>query len=73
MNNSKNTVEFLNRISSKTRAMILKNIADHYGITPQQAFDEVTDEEAEHLLDYVTGPPRDAVSLFMHNAGLRGF
>jgi hypothetical protein len=44
---------------------ILKNIADHYGISMEQAYREITDEDAEHLLDYVTGPTRYAVQALM--------
>jgi DNA-binding XRE family transcriptional regulator len=49
---------FLDVIDAKTKAEILNNIANHYGITAEEAFAEVTDSEAEHLLDYVTGPAR---------------
>ena len=59
------TANFLAAIDSKAKAMILENIAAHYGITAQQAYDEVTDEEAEHLLDYVTGSCRAATSALM--------
>jgi len=73
MSKSKNTQEFLDRVPAGMKKMILSNIARHYGITTQQAFDEVTDPDAEHLLDYVTGAERDGVSLFMQVSGLRGF
>lgn len=59
------TANFLASIDNKSKAMILENIAAHYGITAQQAYEEVTDEEAEHLLDYVTGPCRAATSVLM--------
>lgn len=65
------TKEFLAATDEKCRAAILKNIADHYGITSEAAFAEVTDPDAEHLLDYVTGPMRAAVSVIMERHGLK--
>jgi len=54
---------FLAAIDSKTKADVLGNIAKHYGISPEEAYDEVVDDDAEHLLDYVAGPMRAAVSV----------
>ena len=65
------TAKFLTVIDAKTKAEILNNIAKHYGITAEQAFAEVTDAEAEHLLDYVTGPARLATSALMQRHGLK--
>jgi hypothetical protein len=59
------THNFLSLIDMRTRQAILKNIADHYGISMEQAYREITDEDAEHLLDYVTGPTRYAVQALM--------
>lgn len=68
--NAATTKTFLASTDAKTRNEILANIASHYGITSAEAFAEVTDEEAEHLLDYVTGPIRTATSLLMKRHGL---
>ncbi len=65
MTNAQTNKKFLSAIDSKTRSIILTNIAKHYGITQAEAYAEVTDNDAEHLLDYVTGQERSAVSLFM--------
>lgn len=65
------TAKFLAVIDAKTKAEILNNIAKHYGITVEQALAEVTDEEAEHLLDYVTGPVRTATSVLMQRHGIK--
>lgn len=65
------TAAFLNAIDAKTKAAILENIAKHYGITSEEAYEEVTDAEAEHLLDYVTGPERAATSVLMQKHGYR--
>ena len=68
MTNAQTNKKFLSAIDAKTRSIILTNIANHYGVTQAQAYAEVTDNDAEHLLDYVTGPERSAVSLFMRTA-----
>ena len=69
MTNGQTTAAFFKIIDAKTRALILDNIAEHYGITREAALEEVTHDEAEHLLDYVTGPERAATHLFMQRAG----
>lgn len=71
MTNGKTTKLFLGVISKEAKERILKNIADNYGISNQEAYDEVTGIEAEHLLDYVTGGERAATSLLMQMRGLR--
>jgi len=70
MTNAQTNKAFLNATDAKTRAMILANIANNYGITSADAFEEVTDDEAEHLLDYVTGAERAATSVLMQLHGL---
>ncbi len=65
MSNGSTTKAFLETVEPKAKAAILQNIAAHYGITVQEAFEEVTDPEAEHLLDYVTGSERAATSVLM--------
>jgi hypothetical protein len=72
MNYAETTAAFLGVIDSKTRAAILSNIAQHYGITSTEAYVEVTSCEAEPLLDYVTGPERAATSLLLRRHGLVG-
>ena len=73
MADGSNNARFLSKIDSKSKSMILENIAKHYGISTQEAFSEVTDSEAEHLLDYMTEPARSAASVLMQKHGLRGF
>jgi hypothetical protein len=65
MTNSEINAAFLQSTHPKVKARILDAIADHYGITSAQAFDEVTDSEAEHLLDYLTDPIRLATGVLM--------
>lgn len=66
MTNSEITKAFLLNIDTKTANLIVDNIAGHYGITTDEVFDEIYDQEAESLMDYVTGEIRPVVSLFFN-------
>lgn len=66
MNATVNTA-FLASLDSKVKNEILTNIANHYGITTQEAFEEITDPEAESIMDYLTGNVRATASLFFRN------
>jgi hypothetical protein len=68
--NPERTIQFLTLIDAKTKARILENIANHYGISPEEALEEVTGDGAEHLLDYLTGPVRAAASALMFRHSL---
>ena len=61
---------FLSLIDAKTNDEILTAIANHYGITKNEALDEITGDEAEPLLDYLTGATRTAISLLMGKKAL---
>ena len=61
--NSQINQKFLASITPQIKALILGNIARHYGISPDAAFSEVTGEEAENIMDYVTGRDRLAISI----------
>ena len=65
MNNAQVTKMFFAATDAKTKAEVLTHIANNYGITQAEALDEVTDEEAESLLDYLAGSIRTAVSVLM--------
>ena len=67
------TARFLNAIDPRTKDAILNSIASHYGISQADAYEEVTDDEAEHLLDYLVEPMRSATSVIMQACGVRGF
>lgn len=71
MTNSQLNSAFFAAIPAVTKNEILKEISKHYGISVDEAFEEVTHEEAEHLLDYVTKSIRNAVSGLMQKHGLR--
>ena len=70
MRNSEINKQFLAKIDKKTSEEILSNIANHYGITKEDALTEVTDIDAENLLEYITGPQRSAASALMQRYGL---
>lgn len=70
MTNAQITRRFFALTDSKTKASVLDSVAARYGITRQQAEDEVTDLEAESLLDYLTGAVRTATHLLMKRHGL---
>lgn len=63
MTNAQINESFLCSLAGKTTNLILANIANHYGITPDEVMDEITHEDAENILDYVT-VDRPAVSLY---------
>jgi len=69
MSNATTTARFFKVTDKRIKAEILANIAAHYGITAEEAEAEVTHPEAEHLLDYVTGPTREATSMIMKRRG----
>ena len=64
--NSSITANFLKSLDPKVKDEILTNIAKHYGISNQEAFEEVTDDDAESIMDYVTGSIRSTVSLLFN-------
>ena len=66
MTNSEITKAFLSVVDLETLELIVDNIAKQYGITTDQVFDEIFDEEAESLMDYITGEIRPTVSLFFN-------
>ena len=46
--------KYLNSIPLDKKTRILQNIADHYGISEEQAYAEITDIESEALYEYIT-------------------
>lgn len=78
MTNAQQNKAFLDATDSRTRHAVLDAIASRYGITTNEALEELTVEEIdgvegdgpEHLLDYLTGPTRTAVSLLMKRHAL---
>lgn len=62
--------KFLNSIDERTREGILRNIAGNYQISTNTALAAVTDPQAEHLLEYLTGSVRGATHVLMKRGGL---
>lgn len=73
MNNGQINRSFLESVDEKTKVGILNAIAKHYGISPEDAFEEVVFEDAEHLLDYLTGSIRSATSVLMQRHKMHSF
>lgn len=65
MNNQQKNIEFFDLAHDQIKSDVLENIASHYCITQEEALKQVTDEGAEHLLDYITGPRRRGIYLVM--------
>lgn len=70
MTDADKNLKFLNETDPETKDQVLSAIAKHYGITKKQAWDEVTVDPAEHLLDYLTGHIRTVTHLLMRQKGL---
>lgn len=70
MTNSGMNKEFLDSIDFEFAVQILNNISSHYGISLEEALEEVTSEGAKHLLDYITGSLREVVQSFVGCWGL---
>lgn len=73
MNNSERTTKFLSVITAEAKDMILKSIAAHYGVTKDEIYAELTDPEAEHLLEYMVEPHRSAAHIVMKRHNMVGW
>jgi Mg/Co/Ni transporter MgtE len=70
MANAEINSQFLQSTDSATRDSVLNAIAEHYGISAAEALEEVTEGDCEHLLEYLTGSTRSAVSVLMQRRQL---
>lgn len=50
--------KYLESIAENEKANILKEIANHYGISLEDAYEEVIDEDAENLYEYMVSGKR---------------
>lgn len=62
--------QFLAVIDNDTKVAILDSIAVRNEITVEEAYAEVTGQEAENLLDYLVGSVRGATSILMQRRGM---
>lgn len=69
--NSAITQRFFALIDETTKNEIVSSIAENYGISRDEAMDELLDPEAENLLEYLTGSVRLATSALMQRHRLR--
>jgi hypothetical protein len=53
----KANIKYLNSISETGKIIVLKNIANHYGISMKEAEEEVINEPAEYLYEYIANDP----------------
>ena len=63
--NGQNNRNFLASLDAKTTAEILVAIADHYDTSVEAIFEEVVNDEAYNLLEYMIEPTRSATSVLM--------
>lgn len=70
LTNAEKNRTFLSNASKWTKEKALCNIAKHYGITTGQALEEVCQDEAEHLPEYMTGIERLEIYQSMKKQGL---
>lgn len=61
MTNAEINKAFLESTAANIQDLILRNIAAHYGITTDEAKAEILDNEAECVLEYITGNARPMV------------
>jgi hypothetical protein len=57
---------FVSTLDNRTFLTVISNIANHYGISEDEALEEVCDNEAENIMDYITGSVRQSVSLLFN-------
>lgn len=69
MANSEINAQFLKAIGSIAASMVLNAIAEHYEVSADDIYKEVTGEGAEKILDYMTGPERSAAHVLYQKYG----
>lgn len=69
MTEPQKTTAFLAVLDPDSRRYILSDIAEHYRITTEDAYAEVTDPFAENLLEYLGGSVRRVTNVLMRHHG----
>ena len=64
MSNAQVNKGFIDSLSVQMNIVVFDNIAKHYGINFQGVADEIYDEEAENIMEYITGKERAAIYVF---------
>lgn len=70
MNNGEKTAQFLLQLPAASRIKIVNAIAAEYRIGYREAYEEVTDDEAEPLLEYLKEPLRSATKTIASRRGI---
>ena len=65
MNNGQTTTIFMCLASDRISSAILTAVSNTYGISEDQALEEITDDGAENLLEYLPTTLRMAVQVLM--------
>ena len=65
MTNGQTTLTFLSLTDAETTTAILTAIASNYEIPEDEVLEEITDDDAENLLEYLPAPFRMAVKALM--------
>ncbi|MBL0320475.1 MAG: hypothetical protein IPP74_14465 [Alphaproteobacteria bacterium] len=60
----------LSAFDSETQFEVLGSIAKHYGCSIKEIEDEIFDENAEYLLDYMPEPHRRALCVLINRSGV---
>jgi hypothetical protein len=60
MTNSQINRAFIASLTPPMKTVLLSNVARHYGISYAEAEEEIIDEDAENIMDYITGTERPA-------------
>ena len=61
---------FLSLVDEKTKLEILSSIAKDYGASNDEVYQELVNEEAELMLDYMLEPCRSATYILMQRHNL---
>lgn len=71
MTNAEINRKFLTVIDSKSKTLIVDSIAKNYGCSSNEILEELLDEEAENILDYMNGPERTAAYCLYQRHGFQ--
>ena len=71
MTNAAINTAFLAAIAPAAKKEILQHIASHYGVSAGDIYEELTGEDAENVLDYMTGSARSAAHVLYQRHGFK--
>ena len=71
MTNAEINKAFLAKVDAGAKDLILTHIANHYGITTGEIYEELVGPDAENVLDYMTGADRSAAYVLYQRHGFK--